>query len=77
MEPGAVVTITLREVYDAVVRLTGRVDVMIAQQEHSKAVDADHESRLRVLERARWPLPSLAVLCSLAALAVTLLGRFS
>jgi hypothetical protein len=27
----------------------------------------DHEARLRVLERARWPLPTVAVVVSLGA----------
>lgn len=33
----------------------------------------DHEARLRTLERARWPLPSLAVLVSLASLVLALI----
>jgi hypothetical protein len=57
------VYITSREIYDAVVRLTGRVDVLIEQQSSTQRDMADHESRLRTLERSRWPLLSLAV-CS-------------
>ncbi len=64
------IVITSREVYDAVVRLTGRVDVLIAQQQVMAASDADHESRLRVLERARWPLPSASLLVALGAFIV-------
>jgi prophage DNA circulation protein len=64
------ITITSREVYDAVVRLTGRVDVLINQQSATQTDVADHETRLRALERARWPLPSAAVLLSLAALII-------
>jgi hypothetical protein len=33
----------------------------------------DHETRLRSLERSRWPLASLAALIPLAALAVAIL----
>ncbi len=62
------IVITAREVYDAVVRLTGRVDVMIAQSEAARTAVQDHESRLRSLEKARWPLPSAAILLSVAAL---------
>ena len=29
---------------------------------------ADHERRLRLLEKRQWPLPSLAVLVSIAAI---------
>lgn len=84
LDPGPVVAITLREIYEAVTRLTGRVDVLIAQhdatvrdqQEHeraSAATHADFEARLRTLERARWPLPSLAAAVSLVAIAITLI----
>lgn len=84
MEPLGNVVITAREIYDAVVRLTGRVDVLIEQQNttsrdlqdherNSAAAHQDFETRLRSLERARWPLPSLAAAVSLAALALTLL----
>lgn len=66
------VTITPREIYDAVLRLTGRVDVLITQQSGTARDVEDHEGRLRSLEKARWPLPSAAVLLSLAALLVTI-----
>ncbi len=64
------IVITSREVYDAVVRLTGRVDVLIAQQQASAVETADHETRLRSLERARWPLPSASLLIALSAFIV-------
>lgn len=84
MEPLGNVVITAREIYDAVVRLTGRVDVLIEQQsttsrdlaDHEKASAATHqdfETRLRSLERARWPLPSLAAAVSLVAIALTII----
>lgn len=84
VEPLGNVVITAREIYDAVVRLTGRVDVLIEQQnttsrdlqDHEKASAATHsdfETRLRSLERARWPLPSLAAAVSLVALALTII----
>jgi hypothetical protein len=31
---------------------------------------ADHESRIRNLERGRWPLPSITILIALASLAL-------
>lgn len=84
MEPLGGITITAREIYDAVVRLTGRVDVLIVQhadmqqdlQQHEQRADAryaDHEGRLRSLEKARWPLPSLAAAVSIAALVVAII----
>ncbi|MGW3652226.1 hypothetical protein [Streptomyces sp. NPDC000878] len=39
---------------------------------------ADHETRLRTLERARWPLPTIGVLAGVAGAAtgaVALFGR--
>ncbi len=73
LEPLGGVTITSREIYDAVVRLTGRVDVLITQQGEASKDLQDHENRLRVLERARWPLPSLAALLAVASLAVAII----
>ncbi len=69
------ITITAREVYDAVVRLTGRVDVLINQQSQTQNAVQDHEGRLRTLEKARWPLPSAALLVSVAAFMVPLFLR--
>lgn len=66
-EPLGFAVISSREIYDAVVRLTGRVDVLIEQQTHTQADVVDHETRIRTLERARWPLPSMAVLVSVGA----------
>lgn len=74
-EPLAGITITSREIYDAVVRLTGRVDVLIEQQNHTTNSVTDHEGRLRSLERARWPLPSVALLLSLASFAAAVFMR--
>lgn len=74
-QPLGYALITSREIYDAVVRLTGRVDVLIEQQSHTQADVVDHESRLRTLERARWPLPSLAVLLSMAALVLAFVTK--
>lgn len=75
MEPLGGVVITSREIYDAVVRLTGRVDVLIAQQQEVQHDVQDHETRLRALERARWPLPALSVLIALGSLATAVLTR--
>jgi hypothetical protein len=71
-DPLGPIVITAREVYDAVVRLTGRVDVLINQQSMTQQEVLDHETRLRSLEKARWPLPSLALLLSVGALVLPL-----
>lgn len=75
MEPLGGVVITAREIYDAVVRLTGRVDVLIEQQQANQHDIQDHETRLRALEKARWPLPALSVLIALGSLATAVLTR--
>lgn len=69
--------ITQREVYDAVITLTGRVDMLIAQHDALSTKKDDHEERLRGLERARWPLPSVAMVVSLIALIVGAVPYFS
>lgn len=51
----------------ALTRLETKLDATLAQA-------ADHETRLRTLERARWPLPSAAVLLSLAGVGVSVAG---
>lgn len=73
--PGVV--ISTREIYDSVIRLTGRVDALLEQMRHvenkyedqSKDI-ADHEQRLRLLEAKRWPLQAVTVMIAIAALAV-------
>lgn len=71
------VGITWREIYDAVLRLTGKMDVLIIQTEERKEVDKDHEIRIRQLEGNRWPLPTLGALTGIAALIITLIKQFS
>lgn len=53
--------------YDLLLTLTrveGKLDTVHTQ-------GADHEMRLRALEKARWPLPSLAILISIGGAIVT------
>ena len=83
-EPLQGIWITSREIYDAVVRLTGRVDVLIEQQTHVrleieelKKDHRDHEDRIRDLEKSRWPLPALAAVIAVASLALTVFTLIS
>lgn len=71
------VIITSREIYDQLVRLTTAVEGLVrdhgqVKQDLSEVRHdlGDHEARLRSLEHSRWPLPSIAALVSIAALAV-------
>jgi hypothetical protein len=75
VDPLQGVVITSREIYDAVVRLTGRVDVLIENQHNVTEDVKDHEGRLRTLEHGRWPLPTVSVLLALAALVATIVPK--
>jgi hypothetical protein len=66
------VIISPKEIYDQVVRVSGKIDVLIAQNEELKKDVQDHEARIRHLERNRWPLPSIAAICGVAALLVSI-----
>lgn len=52
---------------ERLVRIETKLDAALSK-------DDDHEQRIRALERARWPLPSAAVLLSAGALVTTLVG---
>lgn len=74
-EPFGPVVIGAREIYDAVVRVSAKVDLLSLQHTQQSAEVQDQETRIRTLERARWPLPSVAVLTSIAALVAAVLIR--
>lgn len=69
-QPVYLVGINAREIYDAVIKLQAKVDVLIEQGSNSSREIVDHEGRLRTLERARWPLPAASVLIALISLAI-------
>lgn len=73
-DPGPVVTIGLKEIYEQLIRLNTKVEVLMSDQGDSEIKIADHESRLRLLERARWPLPAITILIALASLAVAVVA---
>lgn len=84
MDPLGPVVITAREIYDqgartaelvksVAVTLTNLQQDLSEHQQAQGKINSDVEARLRSLEKARWPLPALAVLVSLAALAMPLL----
>ena len=64
------VEIGAREIYDLVQALRGDVHDLRSDVHGQGADLADHEARLRVLERARWPLPALAALVSVIAVVI-------
>jgi hypothetical protein len=66
------VVITAREIYDAIVRVSSKVDLLGQQMAQVGSDQKDQEARILALERGRWPLPSLAVLASFAAVFVAI-----
>jgi len=69
-EPLGPVVIGAREIYDAVTRLAAKVDRLVDQHDATRMEVSDHESRLRILERSRWPLPAVTALVSVASLVI-------
>ncbi|MFK0069767.1 hypothetical protein [Streptomyces sp. NPDC091046] len=52
-------------------RTDGALALLVQRHDQTdKALD-DHETRLDTLERSRWPLPSIAALTGVGALAVS------
>ena len=69
--PLGLITIGAREIYDAATRLAEQVTRLVGQHDGTRQDTlADHEARLRVLERGRWPLPALAALVSVIAVVI-------
>lgn len=70
--------ITTADIYRQLLDLTqavGQLNGSISTLGAKVAVLDDHETRLRILERARWPLPALAIIVSSAALIVPLITK--
>lgn len=81
----------VKEIYDAVLRLTGKMETLISQHDEQRAdikdhenrirlieanLPKDHEPRIRQLESGRWPLPTLSVMVAVAALVLTFIKNF-
>lgn len=73
-DPQPYVVIGLKEVYDAVLRLQAIVERQTSQQDEHGRDLVDHETRLRSLERGRWPLSTITALAALGALVVAVLA---
>ena len=72
LQPEHGVVITLTDIYKQLVSLAARVDALTNAAEKL----ADHEARVRSLERARWPLPTITVLLALGSLAVAVIALY-
>lgn len=69
--------IGIKDVYERLVTVGTKVDVLLAQHDQVTRATSDHELRLRSLERNRWPLPSLSVIIAALALFLTILKNYS
>ncbi|MER5601530.1 hypothetical protein [Streptomyces sp. NPDC002265] len=67
----------LRSLSDGLTRVETKLD-SIGQGVTDLSKDvADHETRLRTLERARWPLPTIGVLTGVAGAAASAVALFA
>ncbi|WP_086809789.1 hypothetical protein [Streptomyces reticuliscabiei] len=67
----------LRSLSDGVTRVETKLDG-IGQGLNDLGKDvSDHETRIRTLERARWPLPTVGVLAGLAGAATGAVSLFA
>lgn len=73
-DPQPYVVIGLKEVYDAVLRLQAIVERQTGQQDEHAADLKDHETRIRGLERGRWPLSTITALAAVGALVVAIVA---
>lgn len=68
----------VRDLSQTVSRIEAKVDNFLDEAKDIRSDVQDHELRIRTLERARWPLPTIGVLAGLAGAAtgvIALLGR--
>ncbi len=62
----------VNELYDKIVGLSARLDVMLSRIDDVLKDVSDHESRIRQLERSRWPVANVTVLVGIASLVLAL-----
>ncbi len=63
-----VVRVTLTQIYDALLSLQKALGDLVGQHTDNTKDIADHEQRIRDLERSRWPLKEITVLVGVLAL---------
>ncbi|MFK0279818.1 hypothetical protein ACIQVL_04990 [Streptomyces sp. NPDC090499] len=55
-------------------RIDGQLALLVQRSDQTDKAVEDLEQRVAALERGRWPLPTIAVLTSVTAVALTMLG---
>lgn len=61
------VRITARDLYNLLVVMQSDMARMLHKVNEQDEQGEDHEQRLRALERARWPLPSISLVVATVA----------
>jgi hypothetical protein len=66
-DPGAYISSAqmyseMRSLHDGVTRLEAKLDAIRQDAQAARADLTDHETRIRRLEAARWPLPTIGAL---------------
>ncbi|MFJ2701898.1 hypothetical protein ACIO3R_01700 [Streptomyces sp. NPDC087428] len=64
----------LRSLSDGLTRVETKIDGILSETRDIRTDLGDHEQRLRTLERARWPLPTIGVLAGVAGTATGVLA---
>lgn len=73
--PGtAGVQVSFEQIYAQLQEANKKLDVLTSEVRELRKDSDDYEARLRALEKARWPLPSLAALVAFASLVVAIVA---
>jgi hypothetical protein len=57
---------TILQLFIVQTQMNSKLDVLLR-------TDTDHEARIRALERAKWPLPSIAAVAGIAGVVISMI----
>ena len=67
----------VRDLAQTVGRIESKVDSFLDEAKDIRSDVQDHELRIRTLERARWPMPTIGVLAGVAGAATGAMSLFT
>lgn len=67
----------VRDLAQTVSRIESKVDSFLDEAKDIRQDVQDHELRIRTLERARWPLPTVGALAGVAGAATGVVALFA
>ncbi|MFE3495249.1 hypothetical protein ACFXOS_19620 [Streptomyces sp. NPDC059175] len=67
----------VRGLAEAVGRIETKIDGILNETKDIRTDLADHEARIRTLEKGRWPLPTIGVLAGVAGAATGAVSLFA